>query len=126
MKSAKKKSSMKSIITILTLLCGSMPCLADVAYGSKEILLDNDTVEVVRLTYPVGTQSGMHKHIHPNRAVYFVKGGELTLMSADKNKENKVLTIPDGKTLFLPATTHNVVNSGNREIIIIETEIKAH
>ena len=92
--------------------------------GQREVLLDNDIVEVVRLTYPVGTESGIHTHTHPNRAVYFVKGGKLELVPEDTQKKSKVINVPDGKSLFLPATTHNVRNIGDTEVIIIETEIK--
>jgi len=42
----------------------------------------------------------------------------------DHSKASKTLTVVDGQTLFLPATTHNVINSGNTEIIIVETELK--
>ncbi len=68
----------------------------------------------------------MHTHKHPNRVVYFVKGGKLALIPKDKKKQTKVLNISDGKTLFLPAVTHNVKNIGKTEIVIVETEIKAN
>ncbi len=66
----------------------------------------------------------MHTHIHPNRVVYFVKGGILELVPLDKQQQPKTLNVADGKILFLPSTTHNVKNIGNTEIIIVETEIK--
>lgn len=92
--------------------------------GSREVLLNNADVEVVRLTYPPGAQSGMHTHPHPFRVVYFIKGGTLLLQPADENEPEKQLVVPDGKTLYLPATTHNVINTGGTEVIILETEIK--
>lgn len=92
--------------------------------GKREVILDNADVEVVRLTYPVGTESGMHSHIHPNRVVYFVKGGVLELVPQDTSQQSNVLKVTDGKTLYLPATTHNVKNIGDTEIVIVETEIK--
>ncbi len=94
------------------------------AMPKREIVLENKQVQVVRLTYPVGTESGMHNHAFDNRVVYFVKGGTLTLVPKDHSKASKTLTVVDGQTLFLPATTHNVINSGNTEIIIVETELK--
>jgi len=105
-------------------LAGSSIAQAEVTLGSREVLLDNQFVEVVRLTYPVGTESGMHKHEYPNRAAYFVKGGKAELIPADPQKPHQVIEVPDGAALFLPATTHNVRNIGETEIIIIETEIK--
>lgn len=98
--------------------------IAETKKGIKEVILDNDSVEVVRLTYPAGTESGMHQHQHPNRVVYVVKGGKLQLISADPHAAPKILEILAGKALFLPATKHNVKNIGASEIVLIETEIK--
>lgn len=115
---------MKFIFIPIFLLGFSAISLADEKIGKREVLLDNADVEVVRLTYPVGAGSGMHTHIHPNRVVYFVKGGILELVPKDKNQQSKVINVSDGKTLYLPTTTHNVKNIGNTEIVIVETEIK--
>lgn len=115
---------MKFIFIPIFLLVFSTISLADEKGGKREVLLDNLDVEVVRLTYPVGAESGMHTHIYPNRVVYFVKGGILELVPEDKNQKPKVINVSDGKTLFLPTTTHNVKNIGNTEIVIVETEIK--
>ena len=114
---------MKFISIILCVF--SATSLADEQVGEREVLLDNSDVEVVRLTYPVGTESGMHTHIHPNRVVYFVKGGVLELIPKDKKKQSQVLKAKDGDSLFLPATTHNVKNIGNSKVIIVETEVKS-
>jgi len=108
------------VITILF----SITCIAEAQLGTKEVVLDNEQVEVVRVVYPIGTESGMHTHKYANRVVYFIKGGKLELTSNDPTKPAKILTVADGKTLFLPATTHNVKNIGDTEVIIVETEIK--
>jgi len=115
---------MKFIIIPIILIVTSAITHADVIHGKKEVLLDNATVEVVRLIYPVGTESGMHTHKHPNRVVYFIKGGVLELVSQNEDQPPKIINASDVQTLFLPTTTHNVRNIGNTEIIIIETEIK--
>jgi len=115
---------MKFIFIPMLLVVFSVCSLAEEKRGKREVLLNNLTVEVVRLTYPVGTESGMHTHVHPNRVVYFVKGGILKLVPKDKNQKATVINISDGKTLFLPSTTHNVKNIGKTEIVIVETEIK--
>jgi mannose-6-phosphate isomerase-like protein (cupin superfamily) len=115
---------MKHIFITLLLLFFSTASLSEEKRGKREVVLDNSDVEVVRLTYPVGTESGMHKHIHPNRVVYFVKGGALELIPEDSNQKKKVINVSDGQTLFLPTTTHNVKNIGNTEVVIVETEIK--
>lgn len=92
--------------------------------AKREIVLENEQVQVVRLTYPVGTESGMHTHSFAHRVVYFVKGGSLSLIPQEPTKASKTLIATDGQTLFLPATTHNVRNIGNTEIVIVETELK--
>ncbi|MFT5312433.1 MAG: mannose-6-phosphate isomerase-like protein (cupin superfamily) [Paraglaciecola sp.] len=116
---------MKLILVPILLLFFSTLSLANDKRGKREVLLDNSDVEVVRLTYPVGAESGMHTHIHPNRVVYFVKGGTLKLVPKDKMQKTKILNTSDGKTLFLPGTTHNVKNIGNTDVVIVETEIKS-
>ncbi|RXE93046.1 hypothetical protein [Pseudoalteromonas phenolica] len=90
----------------------------------KEILLDNADVEVIRATYPAGSESGVHTHIYANRVVYFVKGGKLAITPEDTSKPVRIITVKDGQTLYMPGGTHNVKNIGNSEIIIVETEIK--
>ncbi|MFQ3220127.1 MAG: mannose-6-phosphate isomerase-like protein (cupin superfamily) [Paraglaciecola sp.] len=116
---------MKLLIIPIILLVVSTVSLAGEKGGQREILLDNSAVEVVRLTYPVGTDSGVHTHIHPNRVVYFVKGGKLELVPEDNKNQSTFIDVSDGDTLFLPATTHNVKNIGNTEVVIVETEIKS-
>lgn len=116
---------MKLLFTLCLLAVFCANGLAVEKLGSREVLLDNSAVEVVRLTYPVGTESGMHSHIHPNRVVYFVKGGTLELVPENTQHTSKVINVADGDTLFVPASTHNVKNIGTTDIIIIETEIKA-
>ena len=109
-------------------LCATLlfcaPYSLAVSSGQREVVLNNADVEVVRLTYPVGTESGMHTHTYDNRVVYFIKGGTLILIPEDSRKPSTKLLATDGQTLFLPATTHNVRNIGQTEIVILETELK--
>jgi len=130
------KSKPCLMLTIISVLMTSSVIAepANVKLAKKEILLDNAEVEVVRATYPVGSESGFHTHHYANRVVYFVKGGKLALFSKETTKETAkgkskpkpptVINVADGKTLYLPAITHNVKNIGSTEVIIVETEIK--
>ena len=111
-------------LILIMLLAFPSISLAEIKLGTREVVLNNETVEVVRLTYPAKSESGMHTHIHPNRVVYFVKGGKLELIPENKNEQSKVLDVKDGQTLYLPATTHNVKNVGDTTVVIVETEIK--
>ncbi|MEQ3515460.1 hypothetical protein ABMY35_19255 [Pseudoalteromonas sp. BZB3] len=92
--------------------------------AKKEILLDNADVEVIRATYPAGSESGVHTHIYANRVVYFVKGGKLAITPEDTSKPDRIITVKDGQTLYMPGGTHNVKNIGDTEVIIVETEVK--
>ena len=97
---------------------------AEPGLGTREVWLSNESVEVIRLTYPVGTESGMHGHAFPYRAIYVVKGGKLELVPADEREEVRMVEVQDGEALFMPAAKHNVRNVGDTEIILVETEIK--
>ena len=115
---------MKTILTIVVLLVLNSLVFADVNSCTREVLLDNASVEVVRLTYPAGSESGMHTHEYPYRTAYVVQGGKLELVPADGRQPSQVLEVAAGQAMFIPASTHNVRNIGATEIIIIETEIK--
>jgi len=115
---------MKSLFYSMLLLLFCSPVFADPALGTREVLLDNETVQVIRLTYPAGTESGMHTHEFSNRVVYFIKGGSLELVPADELAESDTLIVGDGEAVYLPAVTHNVKNIGDDEIVILEVEIK--
>ncbi len=111
-------------LLLIMLLASPGLIFADVKLGKREVLIDNEKVEVIRLTYPAGTESGMHTHIHPHRVVYVIQAGILELIPEDKNESPVVLNITEGQTLYLPATTHNVKNIGDTTVVIVETEIK--
>ncbi|RPH96789.1 MAG: hypothetical protein EHM68_10545 [Lysobacterales bacterium] len=115
---------MKTILIIVILITTHSLVVADVKTGTREVLLDNAAVQMVRLIYPAGSESGMHTHEHPYRAAYVVQGGKLELVPADSRQPTQVLEVADGEASFLPGATHNVRNIGATEIIIIETEIK--
>ena len=105
-------------------LCAFQPVDNIDIIGSKEILIDNDKVQMVRLIYPPNTESGFHQHEFPYRTVYVVKAGKLALIANDDNYTTKVIDLKVGQALFLPATEHNVKNIGATDIVLIETEIK--
>ena len=95
---------------------------ADAKSGSKEILLDNEKVQAVRLVYPPNTESGVHTHEFASRTIYVVKGGKLALVS--EQGKVKEVTLKTGQMLYVPGSTHNVKNIGKTEVVLIETELK--
>lgn len=122
-KMAKSSASLKAVVSVGVLLFSTFG-LAATEVVSREVLIDNPTVEVVRLKYPAGSESGMHSHAYPHRVAYVVQGGVLELVPADSEVPSRSLEVKEGQAIFLPAAKHNVRNIGETEIIIIETEIK--
>jgi quercetin dioxygenase-like cupin family protein len=108
---------------ILLLIMATLSGQAGAADALKEILLDNEKVQVVRLTYPPGTESGMHSHVFPHRVVYVLQGGQLQL-TPDGSGPAQMLDVASGTTLYLPAQTHNVKNIGATTVMLMETELK--
>ena len=92
--------------------------------GSREVLLDNAAVQVVRLTYPPGSESGMHGHDYPYRVIYVVQGGVLEMIPGDSTKPVQTVEVATGQAVYAPAMTHNVRNAGDSVVVLIETEIK--
>jgi len=109
-------------LLLLVLLLSNMTLAA--AEAGKEILLENDKVQLVRVSYPPGTESGMHSHVFPHRVVYVVQGGTVLLQPEDSGLAAKTLSLQSGDSLYLPAQTHNVKNIGNTDVILLETELK--
>lgn len=115
--------NMKSALLILTALI-TAPLQANAIKGKKELLLENNKIEVVRVTYPAGTESGFHTHKHPHRVVYVVSGGKLKMIPAENHDKARTLTVKTGDTLFVPANSHNVINVGDTTVVLVETELK--
>lgn len=109
----------------ICVLLSMMPlfCLA-AERVTKEAVIDNDKVQVVRLTYPVGSESGVHSHEFAHRTVYVEKAGTLGLIPDGDESKLQVIQLTQGQILYVPAQTHNVRNLGNTQIVLIETEIK--
>jgi len=90
--------------------------------GSREILLDNAQVQVIRLKYPAGSESGMHSHEFPVRTVYVLSGGDMEIVNEDGSKSR--LSPVTGSVFFMPAATHNIRNIGATTIELLEQELK--
>ena len=118
------KLLIKSIASPLALFLSSQLFAEAALLGTREVLLDNEKVEMVRLTYPPGTESGVHNHPYDHRALYVIEPGKLQLIPVAKSEPSRILDLEKGMALFLPGTTHNVRNIGESTIILLETEIK--
>lgn len=87
----------------------------------SRVLLDNDRVHVVQITYEPGATTEEHTHEFP-RTVYTVSGGILELVAPDGTTVQ--LEVLRGQALWRPAETHVVRNVGPTQVTVVETEIK--
>lgn len=115
---------MKHVTAFMIAAAVSLPCMAEDGGAAREVLLDNPTVQVVRLTYPAGSESGMHTHEYPHRVVYVVQGGTLEMVPEDAEAPRPRMEVTAGQAVFVPGGTHNVRNVGETEVVVVETEIK--
>lgn len=115
---------LKPFIPLLLLMFASLHAASEKVSTSSEVLLDNEYVKVVRLTYPPGSASGMHTHEWPHRVIYVLRGGTLKFISDGMPPQIRTVNAQTGEALFVPAQTHNVINAGLDEVILLETELK--
>lgn len=83
------------------------------------VLLENEHVRMLEMILPAGESD--NEHSHPDECVYFITGGKARI--ADGNGETMEAELPDGATMWHPAWTHTVTNTGETEIraIIVES-----
>jgi len=112
---------MKYFFIVLIAITGSVFVNAE-SLGSREILLDNAQVQVIRLKYPAGSESGVHSHEFPVRTVYVLSGGDMEIVNEDGSKSR--LSPVTGSVFFMPAATHNIRNIGTTTIELLEQELK--
>lgn len=96
--------------------------IVDPAAGvTSKIVLENEAVRMVEVSYQPGGSSEEHTHDFP-RAVYVIAGGTVELVDQDGNARQ--LTVRAGDALWRPAETHTVKNVGPTRVTLVETEIK--
>lgn len=86
----------------------------------KKILLDNEKVRIMELSFPPGAATAWHSH--PDHSVYAITGGRIQI--TDKGKPAATIDVKGGTAMFLPAVTHMAKNVGTTTLKLIVTEIK--
>ena len=83
-------------------------------------LFENDTVRVLEMRLPPGSEDQMHEH--PTETVYFVSGGnfKITLPQGEVLQKEVIA----GEVMFHEAWTHRVKNIGTSEVQAIIVELK--
>lgn len=84
------------------------------------MLLENESVLVLKMVLKPGESDVMHSH--HNEAVYFERGGTLTITEA--GGKPFVAEVPDGHVMWHKAWSHQVANGGSTEVIAVIVEDK--
>ena len=84
-------------------------------------VFDNDRVRVSEIKFNPGDKAAMHTHPWPH-FVYVIEPGTLTLSYPDGT--SKVAEAKAGDVLWMPAETHEAVNTGKTVLRALVTELK--
>jgi quercetin dioxygenase-like cupin family protein len=87
---------------------------------SAKILLDNEKVNVTEYTFKPGAVADWHSH--PQNSVYTVTDAKMKVEIKDQNA--KINEVKAGMAMWSPVITHRVTNVGEKEFIVVITEIK--
>ncbi len=85
-----------------------------------KVLVDNDDVTVMEITFKPGQSDNKHSHLV--HTVYVIQGGKIKLTMPDGTA--KEMDIPSGASLHLGPVTHQATNDGDTELKILLVEHK--
>ncbi|HEU5121424.1 MAG TPA: hypothetical protein VFT59_01140 [Candidatus Saccharimonadales bacterium] len=91
-----------------------------IAPESHEVIFENDTIRMLKVTVRPGEKVSMHKN--PENINYILKPGRLRLTGADGSTIDFDLT--EGQVIPAPRGQHAVENIGNTEVQTIGVELK--
>ena len=83
-------------------------------------VLENDTIRMYEVTFKPGARIAPHSH--PDHVAYIVKGG--TLRVTQTGQEAQLFQLKAGEAAFLPAQSHDAVNSGTTEVKLATVELR--
>jgi len=93
---------------------------AKVSPDIYKVILDNDDVTVMEITFKPGQSDNMHSHmVH---TVYVIQGGKIKLTMPDGT--SKEMEVPSGATMHLGTATHQATNTGDTELKLLAVEHK--
>jgi quercetin dioxygenase-like cupin family protein len=93
---------------------------AEVSPEIYKVLLDNDDVTVLEVTFKPG--QGDKKHSHKVHTFYVLQGGKVKITEPDGT--SKEMEAPSGATVHAGVVTHQVTNIGDTEVKVILVEHK--
>ena len=89
--------------------------------ASSVTIEDNDRVRITEWRFAPGAETGWHRHERDYVIVYRTAGKHLV----ETLEGGIALEVREGHSYFRKAgVEHNVVNVGDDEIVLVETEIK--
>ena len=111
------------VFLILIVCISSIGFAQDPSKVSPEIykvLLDNDDVTVMEVTFKPGQGDNMHSHLV--HTVYVIQGGKIKLTMPDGT--SKEMEVPSGASMHLGPATHQATNTGETELKLLAVEHK--
>ena len=98
------------LITLVAPTCGMTAAQAPPGLIEEMVLLNNDSVRLVLITYAPGADSDLHLNLGPE--VTIVQEGELVMFAKGRRE-----VLHPGEAHWLPdATTHLARNEGDRPV----------
>ncbi len=110
--------------TLTTVSAGALGARSDAGQPEgvhRVVRLENDRVLVVENRYDPGAESALHTHASP-RVVYVLDGGAVRLVAEDGSTTD--VRLEPGMTIWRPAETHVVRNTGRTTVRLLETEVR--
>jgi quercetin dioxygenase-like cupin family protein len=91
------------------------------AKASSTTLEDNDRVTITEWRFAPGAETGWHRHERDYVIVYRTSAKHLV----ETLEGGIMVDVKEGHSYFRKAgVEHNVVNAGDSEVVLVETEIK--
>ncbi len=90
-----------------------------VASNVYKLIMENDRVRVLNVTFKPGDKAVMH--YHPDHVVYVLNGGKLKLTAEGKTD---VMDLKAGQAVFLNEQSHEAENVGDSTADLLVVELK--
>ncbi len=91
------------------------------AKATRVQIEDNDRVAIAEWRFAPGAETGWHRHEHDYVIVYRTPAKHLV----ETLEGGIMVDVKEGHSYFRKAgVEHNVVNAGDNEVVLVETEIK--
>lgn len=91
------------------------------AKATRTALENNDRVTITEWRFAPGAETGWHRH-ELDYVVVYRTAGQMLVETKDGAKP---VRIAEGEAFFRSAPIeHNVVNTGDAEVVFVETELK--